>query len=61
MSPKFGVKHDTQVKNTDKCAKHSWRERLYFIRDIISASGVNRTDKTQASPEFALASHFFYE
>ena len=23
-----------------------------FIRDIISPSGVNKTDKTQASPEF---------
>ena len=27
--------------------------------DIISPSGVNKTDKTQASPEFAHASPFF--
>ena len=30
-----------------------------FITDIISPSAVNRTDKTQAIPEFALASPFF--
>ena len=30
-----------------------------FIRDIISPSAVNKTDKTQAIPEFALASPFF--
>ena len=59
MSPKFGVKHDTQVKNTAKYAKCSWRERGYFIRDNISPSGVNRTDNTQASPEFTLALHCF--
>ena len=59
MSPKFGVKHDTQVKNTAKYAKCSWRERGYFIRDNISPSGVNRTDNTQASPEFTHALHCF--
>ena len=34
MSPNFGVKHDTQVKNTAKYPKYSRRERGYFIRDI---------------------------
>ena len=29
------------------------------MRDIISPSGVNKTDKTQASPEFAHESPFF--
>ena len=29
------------------------------MRDIISPSGVNKTDKTQASPEFAHVSPFF--
>ena len=32
-----------------------------FIRDIISPSAVNKTDKTQAIPEFAHASLFFYD
>ena len=32
-----------------------------FIRDIISPSGVNKTDKTQASPEFAHDSPVFNE
>ena len=30
-----------------------------FIRDIISPSAVNKTDETQAIPEFAHASPFF--
>ena len=42
-APNFGVKHDTQVKNTAKYAKYSWRERGYFIRDIISPSCGNKT------------------
>ena len=42
MSPKFDVKPNTQVKNTAKYAKYSWRERAYFIGDIISPSGVNK-------------------
>ena len=42
-TPNFGVKHDTQVKNTAKYAKYSWRERGYFIRDIISPSCGNKT------------------
>ena len=42
-APNFGVKHDTQVKNTAKYAKFSWRERGYFIRDIISPSCGNKT------------------
>ena len=29
--------------------------------DIISPSGVNKTDKKQASPEFAHESPYFYE
>ena len=29
--------------------------------DIISPSGVNKTDKTQASPEFAHESPYFHE
>ena len=33
----------------------------YFIRDIISPSAVNKTDKTQAIPEFAHASLCFYD
>ena len=41
MSPKFGVKHDTQVKSTAKYAKYSSRKRGYFIRDIVTPSGVN--------------------
>ena len=32
-----------------------------FIRDIISPGGVNKTDKTQASPEFADESPVFNE
>ena len=32
-----------------------------FIRDIISPSAVNKTDETQAIPEFAHASSFFYD
>ena len=32
-----------------------------FIRDIISTSAVNKADKTQAIPEFAHASPFFYD
>ena len=32
-----------------------------FIRDIISPSAVNKTDETQAIPEFAHASPFFYD
>ena len=42
MSPKFGIKRNTQVKTTAKYGKHSWRERGYFIGDIISPSGVNK-------------------
>ena len=41
MSPKFGVKHDTQVKSAAKYAKYSSRKRGYFITDIVSPSGVN--------------------
>ena len=41
VSPKFGVKHDTQVKSAAKYAKYSSRKRGYFIRDIVSPSGVN--------------------
>ena len=32
-----------------------------FIMDIISPSGVNKPEKTQARPEFAHESPFFYE
>ena len=32
-----------------------------FIRDIISPSAANKTDKTQAIPEFAHASLCFYD
>ena len=53
MSPKFRCHHDTQVNNTAKYTKYSWRERGYFLRDIISPSDVNKTDKTQASLEVA--------
>ena len=59
MNPKFRCHHDTQVSNTAKYAKYSWQKRGYFIRDIISPSGVNKTDKTQAIPEFAHESPFF--
>ena len=38
--------------------KYSWHERGYFIRDIISPSGVNKSDKKQASSEFTHASPF---
>ena len=41
VSPKFGVKHDTQVKSAAKYAKYSSRKRGYFITDIVSPSGVN--------------------
>ena len=34
-------------------------EKEDLIRDIISPSGVNTTDKTQASSEFAHESPFF--
>ena len=53
MSLKFRCHHDSQVNDTAKYTKYSWRERGYFLRDIISPSGVNKTDKTQASLEFA--------
>lgn len=48
MRPKFSVKQDNQLRNKAKYTKYSAQE-----------SGVNRTYKTQSSPEFAYASHFF--
>ena len=38
--------------------KYSWHERGYFIRDIISPRGVNKSDIKQASSEFTHASPF---
>ena len=50
MTPKWKIQPNTQ--NTVDGKED-------FIMDIISPSGVNKTDKTQASPEFAHESPFF--
>ena len=52
-TPKWKIQPNTQ--NT------VYRKDDDFIRDIISPSGVKKTDKTQAISEFAHASPSFYE
>ena len=59
MSPKFGVKRNTQVKNTAKYAKCSWRERGNCLRDIISQSGVNKIRLIKLNPKYVHATSFF--
>ena len=49
-------------ENTAKYMQNTnWPERGYFIRDIISPSCVNKTDKNQASPELVYLLPSFYD
>ena len=62
MTPKFRCQaRRPSEKYSQICRQNTVDGKEDFIMDIISPSGVNKTDKTQASPEFAHESPYFHE
>ena len=62
MTPKFRCQaRRPSEKYRQICRQNTVDGKEDFIMDIISPSGVNKTDKTQASPEFAHESPYFHE
>ena len=61
MTPKFRCQaRRPSEKYSQICQQNTVDGKEDFIMEIISPSGVNKTDKTQASPEFAHESPYFH-